>query len=217
MGRVGLAATLIVGTGCSLTYPRAPITAQTKNPSCVSSRPAVDTAAGVSLGIPAVLAGAYGVADSDSKALLGGGVLAVVSAVFFVSARAGFRDSERCEEELLALHRTQEPLHATPAAPAVALTCEQRRLDMYSRAVTGADPDQRQTLLLSLPSCGEGSDRERAWVLTRMAALDAGAGKCDGIENVAREIYQLDIVLHDVVLMGDIEVKHCLQQTHREL
>jgi hypothetical protein len=217
MGRVVAAASLIVATGCSLTLRRAPITAQTKNPSCVSSRPAVDTAAGVSFGIPAVLAATYGVADGDSKALAGGGVLAVASALFFVSAHYGFRDSERCEAELLATRPTQAPLHASEPAPAVALTCEQRRLDMYSRAVTGADPQQRQSLLLSLPSCAEGTDRERAWVLTRMAALDAGAGKCDGIENVAREIYQPDIVLHDVVLMGDIEVKHCLEQARRAL
>jgi len=217
MGRVVAAAALIAATGCSLVYPRAPITAQTKNPSCVSTRPAVDTAAGVSFGIPAVFAGAYGVADGNSTALAGGGLLAVASALFFVSARSGFRDSERCEEELLAVHRTHEPPHTAEPAVAVALTCEQRRLDMYSRAVTGADPQQRQGLLLALPSCAEGSARERAWVLTRMAALDAGAGKCEGIENVAREIYQLDIVLHDVVLLGDIEVKHCLEQARREL
>jgi hypothetical protein len=214
MGRAASVALLLV-TGCSYALPRAPITTQTKKPSCVSTRPAIDTAAGVTFAIPAVLAGTYGLADGDSTALTAGGVLAVASALFFVSAVHGFRDSERCEEELIA-SRPSPPLHvAQPMA--VALTCEQRRLDMYSRAVTGADHEQRQQLLMTLPSCEENSDRERAWALTRMAALDAGAGKCDGIEGVAREIYRLDIVLHDVVLMGDIEVKHCLMMPRLQL
>lgn len=108
-----------------------------------------------------------------------------------------------------------EPLHPT-AAP-IATTCEQRRLDMYSRAITGADDAQRVELLTALPSCEERTERERAWALTRMATLDAGAGRCQDIEQIVREVYDLDVVLHDVVLMADIPVKSCLQARLRDL
>ena len=44
-----------------------------------------------------------------------------------------------------------------------------------------------------------------------MASLDAGAGHCDEIPAIARQVQNLDVVLHDVVLLGDIEIKNCLQ------
>lgn len=210
------AAALVILTACSYSYSRPPITAQTKNPSCRAVRPAIDTAAAVSLGTAGGLVGLYGIAEEENAPVMLGVALLVGSALFAVSAGHGFSDGERCERELLATFAAPPPpLHVEE--PAVALTCEQRRLDMYSRAVTGADATQRVKLLTTLPACEEGTSRERAWTLTRLAALDASAGKCEDIESIARQVYELDIVLHDVVLMGDIEIKHCLMNVRREL
>lgn len=210
---------LVAVSGCSYAFPRAPVTAASQRSSCTSSRAVADTAIGAGLIGTGVGVGAivpfFGAAEDSTLPMVAGTALAVAGVVYLVSAHHGFRERQVCEAEVVALEHQAEPMHAEP--PKVALTCEQRRLDMYSRAVTGADEVQRKRLLLALPACGEPVVRERAWALTRMASLDALAGRCDGIEQIAREVFDLDVVLHDVVLMGDIEVKHCLQLRKIEL
>jgi hypothetical protein len=207
---VGLITTL---SACSLTHSRPPLTtaSQSQQRSCATYRPQVDSAAGAAF-IVGGIAGAALIDDVPTSLAVGAIVLGV-GASFVASAVVGTRAESRCEREVIALTPPDrdEPLHAALPASMNVMTCEQRRLDMYSRAVTGADPDQRVRLLTELPSCDEPTQRERAWVLTRMAALDAGAGRCDGIQDIAHQVFDLDVALHDVVLMSDVEVKHCLQ------
>lgn len=213
---------LVLVSACSFAHTRTPITASTPNPSCSNNRARVDAIVGTSLLVGGLLVGSVIAADSEDplENLLLGTAIAGTGAAFLASAVHGWRDDERCERELVAAQANPfqeggEPLHAEAAT--ADMTCEQRRLDMYTRAVTGADHVQRVRLLTQLPSCEERTERERAWVLTRMASLDASAGRCDNIEAIARQVYELDVVLHDVVMMGDIEIKHCLIRQAPEL
>jgi hypothetical protein len=212
--RAGLLSLVATGSllGCSLTAPgpRQPVTAATR---CSMQHVVADTVIGAGL-IGAAAGSIPYVAETDSTTatIAVASTLVVAGAVFLVSSGRGFAATERCHREVLA---------ATPAAPlhfvesTAPRTCVQRRLDMYSRAITGADPEQRSRLLATLPACDEEPERERAWELTRTASLAAAAGECDDIERMARQVYDLDVPLHDVVLLSDIEVKHCLQR--REL
>jgi hypothetical protein len=145
-----------------------------------------------------------------SVALLGSGI------AFLASGRDGFRDHDACNRELLAMQSPNEPEPLHVVVKQAPVSCEQQRLDMYTRAVTGADDVQRAQLLADLPTCAsESASREKAWMLTKNASLAASAGKCDEVEPLARQIYDLDVALHDVVMLSDIEIKFCLSR--REL
>jgi hypothetical protein len=208
---------LALVSACSFAYSRPPITPSTHDRSCAKNHARVDVIAGASLVGGGVVLGAIALSDqyqTDVTMLLGGLAAAGVGAVFLASSADGFADIDKCEQELLAVQPTQPEPHAPAvvhaAPPIMVRTCDQRRHDMYTRAVTGADQAQRVRLLKELPSCSERAERERAWGLTRMASLDAAAGNCESTQTLVREVYELDVVLHDVVLMSDIEVKHCL-------
>jgi hypothetical protein len=196
--------------GCSFSTVREPTTPGAAQ-RCHHAAPLADTMLGAGLLGAAIGAGTLAVRGERGDAppmLTIAGALAMAGGVFMVSARYGSRVHDACRrEEVLASMPVAEPLHVPGP---IAATCEQRRLDMYSRAVTGADPEQRLRLLATLPTCDGPAARERAWTLTRSASLAASAGKCDDVEPIAREVLSLDVVLHDVVLLADVEIKHCL-------
>lgn len=113
-----------------------------------------------------------------------------------------------------------------PAAPELAArtivprTCEQRRIDQYSRALT-VDPSRRFELLWSLPVCepaisaspdqrARTRTREQAWRLTKAAALAAGRKSCGPVQELVGEIRALDVTHHDVVVLGDPAIRACL-------
>jgi hypothetical protein len=187
------------------------VTSSSPRGTCKRTAPVADLAIGA--GLLGASLGTLSLASQDPVPMLTiSGLLIGTGIAFLASAQDGYEQHDACSAELLASYQPQEPVHlAVVAAP----SCEQRRLDMYSRAVTGADPDQRARLLHALPACDGTASREHAWELTKTAALAAGAGNCGDIEAIAREVYVADIALHDVVLMADVEIKYCLSR--REL
>lgn len=211
MQRLATVAVLVAGCSWSTSSTLHPTVASSSQATCKRTAPVADVAIGA--GLLGSSLGTLALASQDPARMLTiSGLLIGTGIAFLASAHDGYEQHDACTAELLASYQQQEPLHvAVVAAP----SCEQRRLDMYSRAVTGADPDQRARLLQALPTCDGTATREHAWALTRTAALAAGAGHCDDVESIAREVYVADIALHDVVLMADVEIKYCLSR--REL
>lgn len=231
LGVLGVGVACIAGCSWSSGTVAHPTFASTETPTtgqttaaaggatCKRTAPVADTAIGAgSIGVALAGTGFAVFGDSDARPYVMGASIALLGAgiAFLASSRDGFADHDACNRELLAMQRPgeKEPLHIVVTQ--VGVSCEQRRLDMYTRAVTGVDDVQRAQLLAELPTCAsESASREKAWTLTKNASLAASAGKCDEVEPLARQVYDLDVALHDVVMLSDIEIKFCLSR--REL
>ena len=221
LGVVGV----VAAAGCSwssssVVHPTfASTQSSTETARCKRTAPVADTAIGAgSIGVALAGTGFAVFGDSDARPYVMGTSIALLGAgiAFLASSREGFAAHDACNRELLAMQQPREPEPLHVVVTQAGMSCEQRRLDMYTRAVTGADPDQRAQLLAELPTCAsESATREKAWMLTKNASLAASAGKCDDVEPLARQVYDLDIALHDVVMLSDIEIKFCLSR--REL
>lgn len=186
---------------------------------CKRTAPVADTALGagaIGASVGGIGLAVYDRGDATLPIMVVSAALVATGVAFLASAHDGYREHDACNAELLAMQQPQSPTPLHVEVTQVAASCEQQRLDMYSRAVTGADPEQRARLLALLPACpSESATREKAWLLTRDASLAASAGKCDEVEPLARQVYDLDVALHDVVMLSDVEIKFCLQR--REL
>lgn len=52
--------------------------------------------------------------------------------------------------------------------------------------------------------------RERAWMLTKTAALAARGGDCASVEHLGPQVLALDPEFHATVFMSDLAIKRCL-------
>lgn len=209
--RLATVAVVLAGCSWSTSSTLHPTVTSPSRGTCKRTAPIADTAIGAGL-LGSSLATLTFAAEDPVMMMTVSGLLIGTGVAFLASAHYGYDQHDACIDEVLASYEQPEPLHVEIAP---ARSCEQRRLDMYSRAVTGMDPQQRVRLLATLPVCDGAAKSEHAWALTKAAALAAGAGKCDDVESIAREVYEEDVAVHDVVLLSDVEIKYCLSR--REL
>jgi len=95
-------------------------------------------------------------------------------------------------------------------------TCAAWRQELFGSMITVAR-EQRAAIASQLPQCGvlttseDSPKHERAWELTKKAALDAFAGNCQPVAKAAATIRTLDLAHYDTIFARQPDLVECMQ------